>query len=964
MTDIVITNTEGVTSTIQNLPAWATEATQKNIQTLLKGLGTSSSKIEAILRLQLKGFKETTKKTAEGDKEIQKLLKVLDSNDKKEQKQEKAANKAMEDALKELNNLTEDSLTQLGKLGKNTNDQSDNLNKILKDLNNSGDGIMSFANLGGGALGGFAKVVTGVTKLMGALGLAVLGALKYIGSSFVDTFKILNNSLSQGTGGILGLTTNIENVARSANLAGMSLDEFAEFAQANSKILRILGAENFANLYTTTLLTTNGLLQMGMTADDSVESIMTELEYRRRFGLVLNQNSGELQTSLLRSAKELRIFANAVGMSEADLRNESQIREDHTDLMQSQVKAMGGNTMELVNNAQSISRALGSVGGQGLIDPIFEAISKGATGLSSDFITLGQNMPELIGMIEKEAARFDKGAGTLNANLGFDLIRLLRNTTQQQRNQLNNMARAGIEGAADLQNMIRKAQAMSEEAIEAMEKELDPKTMSVLNVFNRLGFVANQVTATLGDFGKTFALEFLGFGRTLDENGKATYDFTEGVKSMTKNIRKFATNVFGYNSPITDSFESLATYIDNMFQPQGADESDEKYKARLKDAREKFVSTISDFAINLARDLKEQIKQGTLFNSIKDFFKQFFDDLTVAINKATGGVLFDNSSHTIMTRRFLNKEISNKEYADYVGTLSGEERMEMSRQLFTGQIEQEANRRGISRQDTIDANYMTGEADEFEKNNRRTKRILNYLRAEISGFDNLSEAERKDLYKQRVDEIKGFNEKVTDYVMKMDKMLTDRGISTITVEGEKRGNFRNNFDYMYKLAGLGILSDIDADNMHLFTSLRSDQSKFGFDSGLGTTTARTVTAQQGVDAIKQQLLGVQNSDVLPDRIGLFSQLGSSTFDNDNSGNSPMVVSNTQQYKDLKDFYENAIKDGRIDHKESDELINAITELNRYIQDDDGADEELMNQIKELIIAQDNLTNEIKADNAS
>ena len=97
--DIVITNTEGVTSTIQNIPAWATEATQKNMETLLKGLGTSSQKIEALLRLQLKGYKDTTKKTVDGNNEIAKLLKVLDSNDKKEQKQEKAANKTMEDVF-------------------------------------------------------------------------------------------------------------------------------------------------------------------------------------------------------------------------------------------------------------------------------------------------------------------------------------------------------------------------------------------------------------------------------------------------------------------------------------------------------------------------------------------------------------------------------------------------------------------------------------------------------------------------------------------------------------------------------------------------------------------------------------------------------------------------------------------------------------------------------------------------
>ena len=35
--------------------------------------------------------------------------------------------------------------------------------------------------------------------------------------------------------------------------------------------------------------------------------------------------------------------------------------------------------------------------------------------------------------------------------------------------------------------------------------------------------------------------------------------------------------------------------------------------------------------------------------------------------------------HEIMTRRFLNKEVSNTEFADYVGKLSREERAEMSR---------------------------------------------------------------------------------------------------------------------------------------------------------------------------------------------------------------------------------------------------------------------------------------------
>ena len=960
MTDIVITNTEGVTSTIQNLPAWATEATQKNMQTLLKGLGTSSQKIEAILRLQLKGYKETTKKTADGNKEIQKLLKVLDSNDKKEQKEDKAANKAMENAIKELNNLTEDSLTQLGKLGRNTNDQSDNLNKILKDLNNSGDGIMSFANLGGVAMGGFAKAVTGLQKLMGALGLAVLGALKYIGSSFIDTFKILNNSLSAGTGGILGLTTNIENVARSANLAGMSLDEFATFAQANSKILRILGAENFANLYSTTLLTTNGLLAMGMTADDSVESIMTELEYRRRFGLVLNQNSRELQTSLLRSARELRIFANAVGMSEADLRNESQIREDHTDLMQSQVKAMGGNTMELANNAQSISRALSAVGGQSLIDPIFESISKGATGLSSDFITLGQNMPQLITMIEKEAARFDRGAGTLNADLGFDLIHLLRNTTLQQRTQLNAMASYGIEGAADLQNMIRKAQALSEEAIVSMRKELDPKTMSVLNVFNRLGFVANQVTATLGDFGKTFALEFLGFGRTLDENGNATYDFTKGVESMTKNIRKFATNVFGYNSPITDSFDSLATYIDDLFLPQGAkdkDESDADYQARLDDAREKFVDTISKFAIDLARDLKEQIKQGTLFNSIKDFFKTFFDDLMLAINQATGGVLFDNATHKMMIQRYLGGEIDSQQFTKYVGSRDGEEREFLKDALINDVLDKKAKELGITNKtsraagsgkyDYTGAEIMDNARKGF--NQGEDNAIFRELLETTPGFDLLDVAEQRKVFDQRFLEIYEFNRDAYQYQLQMLEMLNDAGIDTTLNKNPNKAYW--GYESYTGLANRArIDTRITDKNMAKFNRVRENyEGEDPFDVTPNFVMTKPFGPQEIMSSLTNKTL---------------AKLGYDSEYNKMSDPAMAGLSSSVDVSKFKTAYKDAMADKEMDYKETKQLIATLNELSNKIGTDDTDSRLLVAEIEKLIKAQDDLTNELRADNAS
>ena len=101
MADILINGPDG-TSTINNIPAWATEATQSNIENLLKGIGTKAQKIEAILRLQLKGFKEVTEATTKGDKEVKKLLEILDKNDKKSDKKEQQATKQLTDELEKL----------------------------------------------------------------------------------------------------------------------------------------------------------------------------------------------------------------------------------------------------------------------------------------------------------------------------------------------------------------------------------------------------------------------------------------------------------------------------------------------------------------------------------------------------------------------------------------------------------------------------------------------------------------------------------------------------------------------------------------------------------------------------------------------------------------------------------------------------------------------------------------------
>jgi len=430
---------------------------------------------------------------------------------------------------------------------------------------------------------------------------------------------------------------------------------------------------------------------------------------------------------------------------------------------------------------------------------------------------------------------------------------------------------------------------------------------------------------------------------------------------MTKNIRKFATNVFGYNSPITDAFDSLATYIDDLFLPQGAkdkNESDADYQARLDDARTKFVSTISDFAQNLARDLQEQIKQGTLFGSIKNFFINFFDELRLAINKATGGVLFDDAADRIAFERFRKGEMTNQEYIDAVGTGSGNDRRAIREVMFERGVESQAKALGISQ--SLSGVVTSGLA-KFGEDGRHTDIVMDDLRDNVAGFDNLSATKQKELFDARVKEVAEFNANVMQYVNDMKQLMDDQGLKydTVFYLGDEE-----NFADM--VARLRLSTDVNEDNLPQIKNLMRQNTDFtDYYSQDSMYLDRSAYAKMSLEAINKQLVGGRHRTPAGVAIpGLFSQLATSKFDNANTENGPMSIGNTAQYKALEELYTRAIKDGRMDYRESGELSTAISELNRYIKDENTDNKDLILRIEQLVEAQDNLTNEIKADNAT
>ena len=978
MADIIINGPEGQ-STINNIPAWATEATMTNISKTLTGIGKNTSMTDATLKLMLRGYRELTEATNEGDEEIQKLLKKMAGEDKKSHKEEKKANDTLSKGLKALQEVQAGGLDELSKLNSNSIKESEKLDKILKDLGNSSSGMMSFASLGGKSFGLLGMALGGVTKILGTFGLVILSAAKYIGNEFLDVFKIYNNSLSAGTGGILGLTHSVDNVATSANLAGMSLEEFGDFAQQNSKILRTLSARGFADLYTRSLLVQGGFLDIGMTADDAVESMMSELEYRRRFGLVINSETPHLQQSLIRSTKALRQYANAVGMSEADLRAQSEIQEDNVDQLRLVGMALGASETQIIDDAQEISRQLGAYSMQDLINPMFDAIAKGSVGLSDEMTQLATIFPDLFTVIDKEAHNF-RETGRLNANLGHELASLFRDMDDIEISQLRGLVEAGVPAATAISNMQKQVEKISEKQFKEMRKELDESRLTLQNTFNRLGFVVNQGTASIGDFGKTAMLSALGFSRGADK----LYDFNDGIINLSDGITEFVGNLIGENNVLYAGFESFNEYIKNMFSGQGEDESLEDYNKRLDDARTNFVGSINKMAEKFGDSINSELNAGTLAQTIANFFQSFIDQLKISIYESTG---IDMGVSDIYTRSVIAGNMGMDQFVKYVGDVSTGDREIISDQIFKDPIQQEADRLMINRDmsygatnnKTIQDLMASGSGSEYRQafnafledadaqtGGEFTGLFAKYFKSTSSGVKAIDMAdidggtveERNQLMavlEGRLEQVRDFNDKSMRELITMTQLAENNQIDVEYTVEDLLQKIKNGQNVLGLAEGQKVLTDVDEDLKDMSHEVREAYKRF----------FRQVTNEAGIDyngeAPGMATARMMNELYTKEGTRLFASTNSFGKLDPNTANERMstyINPKTQvsvtagaEFNRLKADYTKAMSDNFMSYEEKNALMAIANDLGNSrkftLSDDDSL---LLTDIKALILS--------------
>jgi hypothetical protein len=776
----------------------------------------------------------------------------------------------------------------------------------------------------------------------------------------------------------------------------MSLEEFGEFARSNSKIMRTLTAKGFGDLYSKSLIASGGLLELGFTAEDALGSMMAELEYRRRFGMVIQNQGNNLQSSFTESVRMIRRFAQAAGMSEQELRDGAEVQEDYVDQMRATGIKLGANGEAIADSTRIISAELKAAGLEDLTNPLFEAISKGSAGLSAETMNLITAFPGLYESVERLANDFQT-TGQLPKRAGRELALLLRNLSADELAYSSSLFTAGVDGAAGIQNLAKNIAKLSGEQLAKFDEALDTSRFSMLSTFNKLGFIVNQGTATIGDFGKTVLMTALGFDKMSDN----TYDFNDSVVSLSNGITELVGNVFGRETGIYKAFENFTEYMNVMFGGQQGD-SKEVFEKKLEEARTAFVDNISDFAISIGNDLNKELANNTLAKTIGRFFGDLMDDMAISINKATKGMLFSDKVGEIYARQLISGKISAGQYNQQAGRYTegffGSEANVLTNQMITSKVRGAYETTGIgqnlSRRAGRDTSTMfkdiTSGSDEilatfgkdypglidaitgslydidtdfeddlfrlFDFDNKKGRTVM---KSDLSEKDKARAERMQEMMQQRYEQAVSINEQAYNSYA---AFLENADANNIKINGAK---------YLEKL-GKGLSLDVIMDDIVIDGASIGERSNSAADRYRIEQFARSsqnISAMQGFNP-GQFIMGNELNALIQETIGssplskvvggedgidgayVFNSVGknrSKYFSKDSNALADMEVLN----KALVDKIVDGLTLG-----ETTSLSTMLETMERRYPNLNAADKEYINQTKELVEKVSDLTNEL------
>ena len=619
---------EGRQTSIE-LPEWALEATQAKcfakLEKVAKSLAKGGDNYNLLkdVKLAIDGNAEAINKLASNSKKTGKTSTT--TNNKSNQNDTGKAADALADAAKGQNNA-------LMKL------------KKLADKNKTSDGGNILTGLAGKA-GPFAimgnmigKVVGVLAKFVGAIVAATVAVATFIGTQLMKVFNLMNDSLSDGTAGIIGaLTTGSTNIATQASLAGLGLRTFTEALQESSEEIAVLGAEGYKDLRNATRDMTDGLFDMGFKNDEITKLLGREISIRARLGMRLDAEGTNLATDVVKVAKHLREIGAAAGISAEELYARSKLDDETNSLIAARAREFGDDGISALQTSIRIL-SLKMVGisptyASAITTPLVNAVITGAVGLDDNFTELVSVFPGLVKSFDM-AKNDINNSGELSANTIENIMSSLVDTTDEEFKRAKQLAlmtrnQTAIQ-AVNFASEARARRSLISDVTKA-GSEFSGRNIAVISAQADTFFdmmkapFENAVTQfTMGVLGVSSTGEGANFGTLITKFSYLVEDFLASTK------------LFGDLFVGSGFFARFNKQIEAYFDAGTGTERADAAKA----LQNMFIEAIDKFSASIG----DASKQGVLGQMITNMFRNLMDQIVLAIYEGSDGRFFKESA--------------------------------------------------------------------------------------------------------------------------------------------------------------------------------------------------------------------------------------------------------------------------------------------------------------------------------
>jgi len=643
------------------LPGWALEKTQsdclKKLDKVAKVLskGGENFNLLAEVRDAMKGNTKAIENLASHSQKTQK--KTTTNTNKSKQNDTSKAQDALADATKGNNNA----IQTLKKLA-NKNSKSDGSN-ILQGLAGKAGPFAIMGNMIG-------KVIGVLSKFVGAIIGATVAVATFIGRQLMKTFNLFNDSLSDGTAGIIGaLTTGSTNIAEEASRAGLGLKEFTEAIQESSEEIAVLGAEGYRSLRNATRDMAGGLFELGFKNEEMTKILGREISIRARLGMRLDAEGTNLAGDVVRVATQLRRVGAAAGISAEELYARSKLDDETNSLIAARARELGDDGISaLQTSIRLLSMEMVGVSptyASAITTPLVNAMITGAVGLDDNFTDLVSVFPGLIKSFDM-AKNDINNSGELSADTIQGIMTSLVDTTDEEFKRAKQLAlMTRNQTAIQAVNFASEARARESLIGRVTQEGSEFRGRNVALISAQMATFFDILKAPFENAFMQFTMNILGVSTTKDGINFGDV-LTTLTTQLTEWVYKFP--VIGKIFQQADFIEEFNKYVNSYFA-DGATAAD---KAAAAKGIYDFVGNMID---EVSKYIGDELKRTSLSAIISNFFKEFMGDTAIMVYESTGlmsrnaAAAYASRGDTVRLQKALDVDGLGLQYGTDIGDL-------------------------------------------------------------------------------------------------------------------------------------------------------------------------------------------------------------------------------------------------------------------------------------------------------